>query len=187
MPVARLTSFVLLVSDVAGSTQFYTSLLDQEVATDQGDLNVTFTSGLALWDRRHARGVIHGGEREYRDGDQNVELYLETDDVAALADRLRARGVPFVHEVRTQPWQQSVLRVLDPDGFVVEVAEAMDDVLLRLAADGLTVEEIAGRTFMPTDAVRAVVGSDPRQAEEPQADRRPQLDSNRTCSSGSIG
>ena len=159
MPVARLTSFVLLVSDVAASTEFYTSLLDQEVAIDLGGVNVTFASGLALWDRQHARGVIHDGGREFRDGDQNVELYLETDDVEALADRLRARGVPFVHEVVTQPWQQRVLRVLDPDGFVVEVAEAMDDVLRRLQADGLTVEEIAGRTFMPADAVRRVVGA----------------------------
>lgn len=48
MPVARLTSFVLLVSDVAASREFYTSLLDQEVTSDLGGVNVTFASGLAL-------------------------------------------------------------------------------------------------------------------------------------------
>jgi len=157
VPVARLTSFVLLVSDVAASREFYTSLLDQEVTSDLGGVNVTFASGLALWEREHARGVIHGGAVEARDGDQHVEVYFETDDVDALAERLRARGVTFVHDVVTQPWQQRVLRVLDPDGFVVEVAEAMDDVLRRLRADGLTVEEVAERTFVPADAVRAVL------------------------------
>lgn len=166
MPVVRLTSFVLLVSDVAVSTEFYTSLLDEEVTLDLGGVNVAFASGLALWDKGHARGIIHDGAREFRDGDQNIELYLETDDVEALADRLSARGVPFVHGIVTQPWEQRVLRVLDPDGFVVEVAEAMDDVLRRLRADGLTVEEIAGRTFMPADAVRAVVGADGRPRQD---------------------
>jgi catechol 2,3-dioxygenase-like lactoylglutathione lyase family enzyme len=159
VPAARLTSFVLLVSDVAASKEFYSSLLDQEVTSDLGGVNVSFASGLALWDRQHARGVIHDGVREYRDGDQNVEVYLETDDVDAMVERFRARGVPFVHDVVTQPWQQRVFRVLDPDGFIVEVAEAMDDVLRRLHADGLTVEEIAERTFMPADAVRRVVGA----------------------------
>ena len=47
--------------------------------------------------------------------------------------------------------------MLDPDGFVVEVAEAMDDVLRRLRARGLAAEEIAERTFMPVEDVRKVV------------------------------
>lgn len=162
METARLTSFVLLVSDVAVSKEFYSSLLDQEVSLDLDNVNVTFTSGLALWERQHARGVIHDGAKAFRDGDQNVELYLETDDVHALAARMREHDVPFVHDIAMQPWQQHVFRVLDPDGFVIEVAEAMDAVLRRLHAAGLTVDEVARRTFMPADAVRVVVAS-PRQ------------------------
>lgn len=157
MSTTRMTSFVLLVEDVTASRQFYTSLLDQEVVLDLDNVNVGFAGGLTLWERRHAREVIHRGEQEYRDGHQNVELYFETDDVDAVGARLRDGGVPFVHDVTTQPWQQRVLRVLDPDGFVVEVAEAMDDVLRRLHGDGLTIEEVARRTFMPEDAVRRVL------------------------------
>lgn len=157
MSTTRLTSFVLLVEDVTASREFYTSLLDQEVVLDLDNVNVTLSGGLALWERRHARDVIHPGTQEFREGHQNVELYVETDDVDAMATRLRGRDVPFVHEVRTQPWQQRVLRVLDPDGFVVEVAEGMDDALRRLHGDGLSVEEVARRTFMPEDAVRAVL------------------------------
>lgn len=158
MARARFSSFVLLVSDVTRSREFYTDLLDQEVAMDINNVNVGFKSGLAIWARAYANGVIHGEGYLAREGDPQLEIYFETDDLDAMRARMVERSVPFVHGIKTQPWQQRVFRVRDPDGFVVEVAETMPDVARRLSAQGLPVAEIAAKTFMPAEAVEAMLG-----------------------------
>jgi len=157
MARARFSSFVLLVADVTRSRGFYTELLDQEVAMDINNVNVGFKSGLAIWDRAHANGIIHGEGRPSRDGDQRLEIYFETDDLEIMHARMVDRSVPFVHGIKTQPWQQRVFRVYEPDGFVVEIAETMPDVARRLSAQGLSVAEIAAKTFMPAEAVETML------------------------------
>ena len=76
--------------------------------------------------------------------------------------RLRASGVEFVHDVAEQPWRQLTVRILDPDGHMIEVGERMDVCLQRLAATGMTEEEIAESTTMPLEAVQFLLaGGDP--------------------------
>ena len=154
----KLTSFVLFVSDVTKSKDFYVKVLDQEVAMDIGNVNVGFKSGLAIWERNYATNTIFGSEAARGDDRANLELYFETDDLDGMFGKVAALGVKLVHAITVQPWQQRVFRVYDPDGFVVEIAEAMDVTIKRLSADGLSADAIAGKTFMPIEAVRAMLG-----------------------------
>jgi catechol 2,3-dioxygenase-like lactoylglutathione lyase family enzyme len=152
----RFRSSVIFVEDVGASRSFYEGLLCQAVAMDHGQ-NVGFAGGFAIWERDHAWGVIHGRPPERdREVQEEVELYFEADDLTAVADQLAGAGVPFVHPLREQPWGQRVLRVRDPDGYVVEIGEPMSAVVQRFLNQGLTLSEVAARTSMPFDVVSQV-------------------------------
>lgn len=156
MADVKLASFVLLVRDMAAAKKFYMEMLGQEIALDVGR-NVGFTSGLALWEREYAQQTVYGRTHADRDC-REVEVYFETADLEGMQAAFRERAVPFVHDIVVQPWQQRVFRVCDPDGFVVEIAESMEQVIRRLHAAGADAETISSRTFMPLAVVRAVVG-----------------------------
>ncbi len=51
-----------------------------------------------------------------------------------------------------------MFRLYDPDGFVVEIGESMDVTIKRLSLGDPSVEAIAAKTFMPIEAVRAILG-----------------------------
>ena len=155
-PEFRLISFVLLVSDVEKSKEFYRDLLGQEILMDIG-INVGFASGLALWQRDYAINVIHGAGVPIRKGN-DVEVYFETTAISEAWELVRSRNIPIIHELREQPWYQRVFRIYDPDQFVVEIAEPMDAVVRRLHKDGLSEEEIVKRSFMPAAMVRQILG-----------------------------
>jgi len=163
-------STVLFVSDVGVSKQFYTEVMGEEIDLDLG-INVGFKSALAIWDGAYAGGVIFGepegapavsaGSRPFS-SKRMLELYYETDDMEATMVRLRAAGVEFVHDVAEQPWRQLTVRILDPDGHMIEVGERMDVCLRRLAASGMSEDEIARDTTMPIEAVQFLLaGGDP--------------------------
>jgi catechol 2,3-dioxygenase-like lactoylglutathione lyase family enzyme len=154
----KFQSTVLFVRDIAESRRFYESLLGQKIQADFG-LNVGFEGGLALWQFDHAYSNVFGRPPETTDklGRDNLEVYFETDDIQGVWNALAAASVPAVHEPREQPWGQSVFRVYDPDGHVVEIGEPMAFVVQRFASQGLTVDEIAQRTFMPCEIVERIV------------------------------
>jgi predicted enzyme related to lactoylglutathione lyase len=154
-PSFKLSSFVLLVSDMETSKEFYCGLLGQEIAMDIG-LNVGFKSGLALWQKDYALNVIHGGTVPYQKGN-DVEVYFETEKIDAAWEKVRGWVCPVIHGIREQPWCQRVFRVADPDWFIVEIAEPMDAVVRRLHAAGHTETGIIERTTLPEDIVRAML------------------------------
>jgi hypothetical protein len=68
-------------------------------------------------------------------------------------------GVEFIHPTREQPWGQRVMRVYDPDGHVLEIAETMESTVQRFAHQGLSVEDICKRTGMPRAYVEAALSA----------------------------
>jgi len=146
---------VLFVEDIQKSRRFYEEVLGQTVVMDHGP-NVAFEGEWALWQADHAFQMVYGQERteETPMGRQNLELYFETETLDTVRDKLHGAGVPFVHDLREQPWGQRVMRIHDPDGHVVEIGEPMPVVVLRFLQQGLTVAEVAARTSMPVDIVK---------------------------------
>ena len=150
-------SAVIFVRDLPASRRFYEELLRQTVIMDHGP-NIAFEGGFALWQVDHASQIIYG--RAPGDagplGRENFEFYFESTDLDAVWGRLQAAGVSPVHPIRTQPWGQRVLRVHDPDGHVVELGEPMPIVIHRFLNEGLSCEEVAERTSMPLEIVKAI-------------------------------
>ena len=152
-----LTSFVLLVADVAKSKDFYVNLLDQEVTLEINNINIGFRSGLALWDRQYASSVIFGTPAEPSAHDKSVEIYFETPVLDQVHQRIIAAGTEIIHDIRTQPWQQRVFRFRDPDGFMVDVGETMAETVKRLKNERMTIEMISEKTMMPGELVEAML------------------------------
>ena len=50
-----------------------------------------------------------------------ASIEFEVDDVAAAAAELQAAGYELIHEPRTEPWGQTIARVIDPNGLIVGV------------------------------------------------------------------
>jgi predicted enzyme related to lactoylglutathione lyase len=126
-------SAVIFVQDISVSKTFYVELLEQEIDMDFG-LNVGLNGGLALWQVDHAFQMIfsHPPKEENSLGHQNFELYFKTPDLEYASRKLSEAGVQFVHPLREQPWGQKALRVVDPDGHILELAEPMQGVIFRL-------------------------------------------------------
>jgi PhnB protein len=59
------------------------------------------------------------GELSSPAGKQPVEIYLEVDDVDALHDRLKKRGVRISDPLTLQWWGDRTFKVLDPNGYEI--------------------------------------------------------------------
>ena len=147
-------SIVLLVSDMKKSKHFYHTVLGQKVEMDFGK-NVGFEGGLAIWEREYALNLIFKEDiHSIQVGANNAEIYFESDDVDKLYDRLIEEDIKIIHSLREQPWGQRVFRIYDPDNHIIEFAESMASVVLRLHLNGFSHEDIAKKSMMPIEFIR---------------------------------
>lgn len=153
-----LQSAVIFVRDIDASRLFYEDVLGQVVAMDHGP-NVGFESGFAIWQAEHASQIVYGRPDDPSRplGCNNLELYFETDDLGSFWTRVVEANAQVIHPVREQPWGQRVLRIADPDGHMIEVAEPMHVVVERFGAQGLDADAIVQRTSMPLGIVRQIL------------------------------
>lgn len=123
----KYVSSVLFVSDVNVSRSFYENILGQKVELDHGEC-VTFSAGFAIMLGNFAHKIIFNGQDVGPSPKQNtgIELYFETDDIEGVRDSLRKQGIRFIHDIVEQPWGQRVLRVYDPDMYIIEFGEPME-------------------------------------------------------------
>ena len=147
---------LITVKDIAVSRNFYERILGQKIKHDFGE-NISFESGFALHLRPHFSELIDG--KTVGVPQNNTEFYFEADDVDSVAEILRVNRIEFVHEMREQPWRQMVVRVYDPDRYIVEIGESMEHCAYRLFLEGKTVDEISGITNMPVKFVDDAVKS----------------------------
>jgi predicted enzyme related to lactoylglutathione lyase len=150
---------LIAVEDVAVSRRFYEECLGQKVTADFGE-NVGFEGSFAIHRKGHFQGLLGGGER-FRATTRSHwgELYLETDEIEAVEQRLIEAGVEFIHPIREQPWGQRCMRLYDPDGHVLEIGEPMETMVLRYYRQGASVESICQKSGMPRAYVEGVVGA----------------------------
>jgi len=151
---------VIFVKDIGVSRRFYEELLGQKVMFDFGE-NVTFAGGFAIHDANHISQLLFSRPSPNRKqpGEENFELYFETDDLDAVLNRLSDAGVEFVHPLREQPWGQRVFRLYDPDKHIVEIGEPMSTVVRRFLRQGMSEEETAQRSSMPLEVVQQIAKS----------------------------
>jgi catechol 2,3-dioxygenase-like lactoylglutathione lyase family enzyme len=153
-PVYR--SCVLLVKDIEKSKQFYNTVLGQKIVMDFGR-NVIFEGGLAIWKKDYALNLIFREKKpEIKVGTNNVEIYFETENLDDLYKNLTGK-VRFIHSIMEHSWGQRAFRVYDPDDYIIEFAESMENVVLRLYNQDLGVEEIAKKSMMPMVFIKLVL------------------------------
>ena len=119
----RLGYVILFVRDLERSVAFYRDVIGVPFKLE-GDGYVEFaTQGarFGLYDRNRL-GELTGQGPEAPDRAGGEVVFL-VGDVDAEAERLRAAGATILTGPVDRPWGHRTLHVLDPDGFVVELAE----------------------------------------------------------------
>jgi lactoylglutathione lyase len=119
----RLGYVILFVSDLERSVAFYRDVIGVPFRL-RGDGYVEFaTQGarFGLYDRNRL-GELTGQGTEPPDRPGGEVVFL-VEDVDAEAARLAEAGATLLEGPVDRPWGHRTLHVLDPDGFVVELAE----------------------------------------------------------------
>jgi catechol 2,3-dioxygenase-like lactoylglutathione lyase family enzyme len=126
MKILFIAGFAPIVADVAASHNFYLRTLGLPLTEVQGDY--VHTSALAgakhfgLWplaDAAHSCFGAASWPAEVPVPQATIEF--EVDDVAVAAAELTAAGHRLIHAARTEPWGQTVARLLSPEGLLVGV------------------------------------------------------------------
>lgn len=146
---------LLAVQDLAYSKRFYCELFGLRVTADFG-ANITLSDCIALQTRDTWAAFLHKSEEAILLRNHAIELYFETEDIAAFLKQLEAWKPTYINELSAQPWGQQAVRFYDPDGHVIEVGETLHGVVARFLAEGLSEEETAVRMDIPLENVRAL-------------------------------
>lgn len=113
----------LRTTELATSIRFYTTRLGFTLEFEYDD----FYAGL-----RAGGQVVHlklvdepDPSIDFVERGGHFHLYLQTDDVVAVAERLRNAGVPFVKDVHETAWSTRELVVRDDQGHTLYFGEAL--------------------------------------------------------------
>ncbi len=146
---------VIFVDDLKVSKDFYQNIFSLEVEMDFGE-NIIFKDAFSIWQKNRAEKIIFenkiiAGKRE---GYNNVELYFESIIIESSWEKILSSKVEIIHPIKEESWGQRVFRIYDPDKFIIEVAEPMNEVLKRFHRLGFSEENISSKTQMPLEIVK---------------------------------
>ena len=142
---------MLAVTDMEKSKKFYRDVLGLNITSDTGT-NVTFNGAVAL---QTLDTWAKFTRSEYVMTDNHAcELYFEAADFDTLLRRVEAYDAEYLHEPMIRVWGQRFIRFYDPDNHIIEVAEAIETVIRRFAATGMSEEQIANHMKLSVDFIR---------------------------------
>lgn len=142
---------LLAVKDMSKSLAFYKEIFDQDIKIDLG-WNKTLTCGLTL--QENFDKLLELPKENMKFKTYNMEIYFETEDMDNFMEQLRNHPeVEIVHELKTYPWKQRVIRIFDPDYHIIEVGESMKSIAFKEFKKGLSVKEVAKEIEHPFDIV----------------------------------
>jgi catechol 2,3-dioxygenase-like lactoylglutathione lyase family enzyme len=126
MKILFVASFSPIVADPAAAKALYANALGISFEGVAGDYMYTEKLGgvkhFGVWPLVEAAEACFGTKEwpaKHRVPQASVEF--EVEDVAAAAAELVAAGHTLIHPARTEPWGQSIARVLSADGLIVGV------------------------------------------------------------------
>jgi catechol 2,3-dioxygenase-like lactoylglutathione lyase family enzyme len=127
MNIRFVSSFSPIVRDVQATHALYRDALGVAFEGEVGDYVFTEkldgVKHLGLWPLTEAAQACFGTAEWPTDlMTPQASIEFEVDDVPAAAAELQAAGYTLLHEPRTEPWGQSIARVLDPNGLIVGVS-----------------------------------------------------------------
>jgi len=117
----RLKNFLLVVEDIERAKRFYKELFGLDALRDF-DTNVILAQGLVLqerasWEQAVSEQISYGGK--------DVVLYFEEYDLDAFVKKVGGSGwdICFLNPLQTMENGQKMIRLMDPDGHVIEIRE----------------------------------------------------------------
>ncbi len=123
MQVLFVAGFSPIVSDMDASKRLYVDGLNLPL---EGAYPMTEklegVKHFSLWSLRDAAKACFGTE-EWPDhlATPQANLEFEVADVEAAAKELEAKGLQLLHPPRTEPWKQTIARLISPEGLIVGV------------------------------------------------------------------
>jgi lactoylglutathione lyase len=150
---------MILVADVDRSKRFYVEVLREEIEQDLGPY-VVLRGGFSLMTQEQWRTLTGEDAALDRPAGRRFELYFEEDDLEGFVAQLsRTPDISTFTPLQETAWGQRALRLFDPDGHVIEVAESMKAVVGRMLATGETVAGAAQKSMMPLSFVQECADS----------------------------
>ncbi|AMC92853.1 glyoxalase [Erysipelothrix larvae] len=138
---------MLVVKDIEASKCFYTEVLGLRVISDFIE-NVTFTGGVSVQTEASWMQFTGCDESFFQYQGNVMEVYYETEDFDGFVSRAKDLKVAFIGNESMMPWGQKVVRFYDPDKHIIEVGEALKEMVKRYAQEGLSVDAIVEKTMM---------------------------------------
>ncbi|MBS1870549.1 MAG: glyoxalase [Actinobacteria bacterium] len=131
MEIEFVAGVAVIAPDPPRSRRLYVDTLGLPLAgeTSDGYLHseqVPGTKHFGIWPLSQAAAACFGDERWPADlAIPQVSIEFDVADVAsvhAAADELTAAGHELLHPVREEPWGQTVVRLLSPEGAIVGIS-----------------------------------------------------------------
>ena len=129
MEVLFVSGFSPIVADPEASRAFYQRTLGLPLDNEEGDYvfadELDGVKHFGLWPLREAAQACFGTPdwpAAVPVPQASLEFELaDVDAVAAAAAELAASGHQLLHAARTEPWNQTIARLLSPEGLLVGV------------------------------------------------------------------
>jgi len=126
MNILFISSFAPIVTDKAATKRLYVDTFGLDLDDADGYLHSEKVEGVkhfGLWPLEQAAEACFGTKEWPSNVPQpQASVEFEVDDVADAARELEDRGYQLLHGARTEPWGQSVARLLSPEGLIVGVS-----------------------------------------------------------------
>ena len=128
MNIVFISSFAPIVTDKAATKRLYVDTFGLDLEDADGYLHSEKVEGVrhfGLWPLEQAAEACFGTKEWPADVPRpQASVEFEVDDVADAAKELEERGYKLLHGARTEPWGQTVARLLSPEGLIVGVSYA---------------------------------------------------------------
>lgn len=126
MEILFVAGFAPIVADPTAGGRFYRDTLGLPLETVAGDYIATDAidgvKHLGVWPLADAAQSCFGEPRWPDDvAVPQATIEFEVDDVGVAAAELEAAGYTLVHGPRTEPWGQTLARLLGPEGLLIGV------------------------------------------------------------------
>ena len=127
MNIRFVSGFAPVVSDKDAARRLYVDALGLPLEGDDylHSEKVEGVNHFGLWPLEQAAEACFGTKQWPSDIPRpQASIEFEVDDVADAANELEGKGYRMLHGARTEPWGQTVARLLSPEGLIVGVSYA---------------------------------------------------------------
>ena len=112
----------LRTTDLKSSIRFYTTQLGLQLEFEYQDFYAGIRAGNQVF---HLKLVEEKDPSiQFVEDGEHFHLYLETNDVRAVAAALKANGVPIVKDVHETPWGTREVVIKDDQGHTLYLGES---------------------------------------------------------------